>query len=57
MYFAAVGGDTFAKVVLGQRHRKGLGVPQSEASAVLFLQQPAELAANLASVPSGLPVV
>jgi TPR repeat protein len=57
MYFAAVGGDAFAQVVLGQRHRRGLGVPQSDASSVFFLQQPAEEAATLASLPPGLPAV
>jgi hypothetical protein len=47
----------FVTVDFGHRHRRGLGVPQSDASAVLFLQQPAKQAASPPSLPSELPVV
>ena len=54
---AAHAGDTLAQVVLGNRFRRGLHVPQSCELALLTLLPAAEEAADAAASLRGLPMV
>lgn len=56
-FFAASGGDPFARMALGYRHMQGLGVPRSCASAVLYYQPVAEQVVELTRNPDSLPFV
>ena len=56
-FFAASGGDSFARMALGYRHMQGLGVPRSCQTAVLYYQPVAEQVVELARTPNSLPYV
>jgi hypothetical protein len=57
LFFAATGGDTWARVALGHKHRRGLGVPRVCATAAMYLQPAAAAAMDALGSSSELPPV
>ncbi|GAX75410.1 hypothetical protein CEUSTIGMA_g2854.t1 [Chlamydomonas eustigma] len=56
-YFAAMGGNGMARMALGYRHLRGIGVPKSCWTAATYYQPVAEKVADLSTRPEALPLI